>query len=88
MSLGDQEQEIVVRAARGPRVRRAARPRPPVRRRPLGELAAELDGVRRLRDACVAVGALRQAAERTDELERLTREYVARRDAPPVVPPV
>jgi hypothetical protein len=90
MTLGDSEEEIVVRAIK----RRGNTPSPErrrqvlVRRRPLPEMLAELRGVQKLYDELLAAGDLRHAAELCDEMERLTREYVARRDAPPVRPPV
>jgi hypothetical protein len=59
-------------------------PRPLVRRRPLSALLAELHGVQGQQNGLLAAGDVRRAAELSGDVDRLTREYVARRDAPPV----
>lgn len=85
MSHGDFEYELEVRASARHELPRA--PWPLVRRRPLAALLAEARGVRRRQAELLAAGQLRQAAELCPDVDRLTREYVRRRDAPPVTPP-
>jgi hypothetical protein len=84
---GPAEPEITIRAyarADAPRIAR----RPLVRRRPLPVVLAELNDARSLRNAFIAVGDLRHAAELDPVVEHLTAEYARRRDAPPVRPPL
>jgi hypothetical protein len=85
MSPGDSDYEMDVRASA--RTEPAREPWPLVRRRPLATVLAQLRGVQKLRDELLVAGQLRQAAELSPDVERLTREYVGRRDAPPVKPP-
>jgi hypothetical protein len=82
-----EEPEIVVRAYARAGAPRPAR-RPLVRRRPLSLVLDELTDARRLRNALIAVGDLRHAAELDPVVEHLTAEYARRRDAPPVRPPL
>jgi hypothetical protein len=79
--------EITIRAIAPSETTTPRRPRLPLRRRPLRDLADELQTTLALRDAHLEIGALSRAAELGEEAERLTRAYVARRDAPPVTPP-
>jgi hypothetical protein len=62
-------------------------PWPLVRWRPLATVLSELRGVQKLQDELLAAGQIRQAAELSPDVDRLTREYVRRRDAPRVEPP-
>jgi hypothetical protein len=82
MSYGDFEYDMEVRASAQRDAPRA--PWPLVRRRPLPALLAEARGVRERQAELLVAGRLREAAELSPDVDRLTREYVRRRDAPPV----
>jgi hypothetical protein len=82
MSPGDFNYELDVRASA--RTEPAPAPRPLVRRRPLSALLAELRGVQGQQNGLLAAGDVRRAAELSADVERITREYGGRRDAPPV----
>jgi hypothetical protein len=88
MSLGDSEGDMVVRAS----ARRAEKPTPlsrlPPRCRPLSELIAELDGIRKLYNELLAAGDLRHASELCPDLDRLTADYGRRRNGLPIRPPL
>jgi hypothetical protein len=81
------EPEIIVRAYAQAHAPRPVH-RPLVRRPPLARVLSELNDARSMRNALIAVGDLRHAAELDSVVERLTAEYARRRDAPPVRPPL
>jgi hypothetical protein len=88
MALGDSGEDMVVRASVQPNRPQCRKSRGLVRRRTLYELREELLGTQKLYEELLVAGELRRAGELCDEIERLTQEYVRRRDAPPVRPPL
>jgi hypothetical protein len=88
MSLGDSDSDVLARAGARRKTPKVQQRQPPVRRKTLDALLAEITGTQKHCDECIAAGQLRDAGELAAEVDRLTAEYGRRRSAPPVRPPL